>query len=147
MVFLLPAAGVSPATILENLDAAVWSNSLSKMYGTIVDIRLPRFKVEYTRTLNDDLQALGMTSMFRDDADFSLISPNKSKVSKVLQKTFLDVYEEGTEGAAATAILMEAGLVGPAPVPPVVELNRPFIYFIKEKSTGNVFFAGIVQNL
>ncbi|MDR0844419.1 MAG: serpin family protein, partial [Tannerella sp.] len=146
MVFLLPAAGVSPATVLENLNATVWENSLSKMYGTTVNIYLPRFKVEYKRTLNNDLQALGMTSMFGGDADFSLLSPYGSGVSTVLQKTFLDVYEEGTEGAAATAIILVGSSGESAPIP-VIELNRPFIYFIKEKSTGNVFFAGIVQNL
>ncbi|MDR0757470.1 MAG: serpin family protein [Tannerella sp.] len=145
MTLLLPAADVSVASVLETLDAAAWDNALSKLHQESIDISLPRFKVEYGRTLNEDLKTLGMTSMF-EAADFSLISPTPLFVSLVLQKTALEVNEEGAEGAAATVI--KADLMLPEPVQPhVMAFNRPFVYFIKEKSTGSIVFAGIIQNL
>jgi serpin B len=146
MTLLLPAADVSVDAILEKLDAEAWDNALSKLRQASVDIRLPRFKVEYSRKLNEDLKTLGMTSMFGESADFSLISPIDLFVSKVLQKTALEVNEEGAEGAAATVIEMKEMLAEPIQ-PHVMAFNRPFIYFIKEKSTGSIVFAGIIQNL
>ncbi|MDR2765225.1 MAG: serpin family protein [Tannerella sp.] len=147
MTLLLPATDVSAASVLETLDATAWNDVLEKRSWWEIDIRLPRFKVEYKRTLNKDLMTLGMTSMF-GDADFSLISPFPLFVSKVLQKTALEVNEEGAEGAAATVIGMIGADLGVEPVPPpVVAFNRPFIYFIKEKSTGSILFAGIITNL
>ncbi|MDR2042090.1 MAG: serpin family protein [Tannerella sp.] len=146
MTLLLPATGVSVASILETLDAAAWDDALLKLVQTSIDIRLPRFKVEYGRTLNGDLKTLGMTSMFGAEADFSLIA-DSLYVSKVLQKTSLEVNEEGAEGAAATVIEMK-DIMPLEPIQPyVLEFNRPFAYFIKEKSTGSIVFAGIIQNL
>jgi serpin B len=146
MTLLLPAENVSVASILEELDATAWDNALSKLHRELIDIRLPRFKMEYGRTLNEDLKALGMTAMFGEDADFSLMSPEPLYVSFVKQKAILEVNEEGAEGAAATVIGMD--VLSPGPVQPyVVAFNRPFVYVIKEKSTGSIVFAGIIRNL
>jgi serpin B len=145
MVLLLPREGEPLADIVENLDAEAWEK-LSGMHLRSVELRLPRFKIEYERELNDDLKALGMKAMF-DAADFSLISEENLFVSKVLQKTFIEVNEEGTEAAAVTGIEMIESASPVAPAIPVLEFNRPFIYFIREKSTGSVFFAGIIRNL
>ncbi|MDR1455155.1 MAG: serpin family protein [Tannerella sp.] len=149
MTLLLPAEGVSAASVVEGLDAAAWDAALSGMHAAKVEVRLPRFKTDYTRVLNEDLKALGIKSMF-EDADFSLLTPEPLTVSIVLQKTAIELKEEGTEAAAVTLIIMVGALLGggggPAVIP-VVEFNRPFIYFIKEKSTGSIVFSGIIQNL
>ncbi|MDR2774511.1 MAG: hypothetical protein LBC19_07185, partial [Tannerella sp.] len=108
-----------------------------------VDVTLPRFKVDYSRKLNEDLEALGMMSMFDNKkAEFPLLSPAPVFVSYVLQKTAIEVAEAGTEAAAATV----TGTVG-SMVISVLEFNRPFVYFIKEKSTGSIIFSGIIRNL
>jgi serpin B len=145
MTLLLPAEGVSAASVVEGLDAAAWDAALSRMYAAKVEVRLPRFKTNYTRVLNEDLKALGIKSMF-EDADFSLLSPAPLAVSTVLQKTAIELKEEGTEAAAVTVVIMVGSSGGPEVIP-VVEFNRPFIYFIKEKSTGSIVFSGIIQNL
>ncbi|MDR3267883.1 MAG: serpin family protein [Tannerella sp.] len=144
MLLLLPREDASLASIVEDLEEA----DLSGLHLQRLKLRLPRFKIEYTKTLNEDLMALGMTSMFSDYADFSQISSEGLMVSSVLQKTFIEVNEEGTEAAGVTGIVMTT-LAEPAlkPVIPVLEFNRPFIYFIKEQSTGSVFFAGVIRNL
>jgi serpin B len=149
MVFLLPQEGVSPASVIDNLSAPVWESCLSKSYLSRVKIRLPRFKVAYERALKDDLMALGMESMFNEHADFSLVSQIPLVVSSVLQKTTLEVNEEGAEASAATVIQMITTSDGGFSVDPVqtIKIDRPFIYLIKENSTGSIFFAGVIRNL
>jgi serpin B len=146
LTLLLPAEGTTPASVIDALDAEIWNDCLAKLYGRPVDIRLPRFKVEYARLLNSDLKALGMATMFGPAADFSLISPQPLEVSLVLQKTFITVDEEGTEAAAAT-VIKGVTSPGPSPQPIVLAFDRPFIYFITERSTGSIIFAGLTNSL
>jgi len=146
MVLLLPNEGVSAESVVEDLDAAAWEDLQTRLMASSVEVYLPRLKLEYTRLLNDDLAALGMTSMFSPLADFSLISPWSFAVSAVLQKTFIEVKETGTEAAGATVIIGVTSS-GDAIRTPVLEFNRPFVYFIKEKSTGSIFFAGVTRKL
>jgi serpin B len=147
LALLLPAKNTTAATVIDALDAETWNDCLARLRRTPVDIRLPRFKVEYARPLNDDLKALGMTTMFGPAADFPLISPQPLAVSLVLQKTFITVDEEGSEAAAATVIGMVESAGEPLPQPVVLAFDRPFVYFIKEKSTGSIIFAGAIENL
>jgi serpin B len=63
----------------------------------------------------------------------------------VFHKTFVDVYEEGTEAAAATAVVMAPGAMpGPPPEPKVFRADRPFLFMIKENATGALLFVGRV---
>jgi serpin B len=147
MTLLLPAEGVSAASVIEGLDAQAWEEALSGTHVQEVMIHLPRFEADYTRELSKDLKALGLTSMFKEDAEFPLISPNPLLVSFVKQRATIEVNEAGTEAAAATVVGMDFGASGIPTVIPVLEFNRPFIYFIKEKSTGSILFSGIIRNL
>jgi serpin B len=142
MVLILPDKTKSVGEIVENLDASVFS----RLGGTKVTVRLPSFKMEYARALNDDLDSLGMKSMFNSKADFSLLSPASLFVSLVFQKTFLDVNEAGTEATAATVIIFDIVSPGEGTVAtPILEFNRPFVFLIKERSTGSIIFAGVVR--
>jgi serpin B len=150
MVLILPAPGVAPASILEEMDADAWENTRTQMRQTAVNLWLPRFKVAYDRELNDDLKALGMQSMFNyETADFTLIHPTEPLyVTKVGQKTTLSVDEEGSEASAVTVIEMAVGSIPGDGSPPVnLKINRPFIYLIKEQSTGSISFIGVTKNL
>ncbi|MDR1982033.1 MAG: serpin family protein [Tannerellaceae bacterium] len=148
MLILLPKEGVALSSVIDALDGETWEKSLSRMYGKNVELKLPRFKIEYEKILNKDLFAMGMESMF-GGADFSLMRPEKDVcVSMVKQKTFAEVNEEGTEAAAVTAIEMVVTSVGgDSPTLTPFYVNRPFLYFIKEKSTGTIFFTGVTKNL
>jgi serpin B len=64
-------------------------------------------------------------------------------ISQVAHKTYIKVSEEGTKAAAATAVVMT--LTAPAP-PPIIAADHPFLYFIAEKQTGTILFAGTVVN-
>jgi serpin B len=149
MVFLLPDEGVSLSSIIEKLDLQTWKSSTARINTRKIPIKIPRFKIEYERILNSDLKEMGMQSMFAD-ADFTLINPDAAlSVSLVLQKTFAEINEEGTEAAAITIISMIGSAMEPVPRPEIKEfyVDRPFLYFIKEQSTGTIFFIGEMRNM
>ncbi len=97
---------------------------------------LPRFEIEYEQLLNPDLEALGMVDAF-GLADFSRMVPGGGVwVDRVIQKTFLKVDEEGTEAAAATAVVIVES------APPEFVFDRPFLFAIRERLSGTVLFIG-----
>jgi serpin B len=150
MVFLLPDEGVSLSSIVEKMDAQIWQQSLREMGNVRIPVKIPRFKTEYERELNEDLEEMGMQSMFNPfSADFTLIHPTAPLyVAFVKQKTFAEVNEEGTEAAAVTVVGMYYTSLPPV-VPNVTKffVDRPFHYFIKELSTGTIFFIGEMRNM
>jgi len=107
-----------------------------------VMITLPKFKFDFEKILNDQLQQMGMNDAFYPDlADLSNISDNSLYVSFVKQNTFVEVNEEGTEAAAVTTIGIDAVSIGP-----VIEVNKPFVFAIRERTTNTLLFIGSVAN-
>lgn len=146
LVALLPNQGVTPAQVLAGLDGPAWAAFTGAIAEGRADLRLPRFRLEYTRSLKDDLTALGMGIAFDPDrADLSGIadvSPERLYLTRVLQKTFVEVNEEGTEAAAATAVG-----VGVTSLPPQLVFDRPFLFAIRERLSGTVLFLGLINRL
>ena len=140
MVVLLPNEG-SPAGLAarltpEDLDIA-WQEH-------IVDLTLPSFEFEAEISLKAALQALGMRKAFErpdsDGADFTGITELRQLyVTDAFHKTFIALDEEGTEAAAATAIIV--GLES-APQPATFTADRPFLFWIEHTSTGEMLFLG-----
>ena len=106
-----------------------------------VQLSLPKFEYEYKRELKDDLIALGMGIAFSGAADFSNITDQGIFISRVLHQTYIKTDEEGTEAAAATVVEFEFTSM---PSTTVVNVNRPFLYFIRETTTGTIVFMGQV---
>jgi len=147
MVVALPDEGITPAEILSGLDAGKWEEWMQGLsYGqTEVRLYMPKFKYEYKRRLNDDLISLGMGPAFDPGtADFSKISDVEVFISFVLHQTFIENKEEGTEAAAATVVGFTRTSLPPEPQ--VIDLNRPFLYFIRETTTGTIVFMGLVAD-
>merc|ERR1712002_118098 len=115
-------------------------------YETKVNIQLPKFKLEKTIPLTSHLNSLGLKDMFSEGlADFSGIDGTKQLfVSEVIQKAFIEVNEEGSEAAAATGAIM---MMRSMPAPPEQFIaDHPFIFFIRDKTTGMLLFQGRVSN-
>ena len=148
MLALLPDQGVTPSDVADGLTPAQWNDWMNQLGNSIqeVDLSMPRFKYEYKRLLNDDLIGLGMGVAFTDVADFSNISTTELLISRVIHQTFIETNEEGTEAAAATVVEIVTTSIGPEPVIWEINLNRPFICFIHENSTGTILFMGVVNN-
>ncbi|HXK48858.1 MAG TPA: serpin family protein [Clostridiales bacterium] len=123
-------------------DIEKYTNS---MYSKEVDVHFPKFTMSLEYELSQLLTKLGMKAAFTKGADFSKMTGNKELyISAVIHKTFIDVDEAGTEAAAATAVVMRMKSAMPDPEFAVFKADHPFFYFIKEKSTGTVLFAGRV---
>ena len=110
-----------------------------------VSIGLPKFTQETTLPLNEDLQKLGLKNMFSNNADFSGITDEEGlKVSHVVQKAFIEVDEEGTVAAAATAAVLKTKSLPPK-IPKFIA-DHPFIFYLRDKESGILLFQGRVIN-
>jgi len=108
-----------------------------------VDLSFPRFRINAGFMLADTLQALGVRTAFTGAADFSGISDTRLRISAVVHKAYIDVGEEGTEAAAATATLFAAMAVVKRPEPDVrLVFDHPFLFVIADTETGLPLFLG-----
>ncbi|MFD1615714.1 serpin family protein [Gelatiniphilus marinus] len=141
MTLLLPHADKVAndiVAILNNKNWMAWQNNYTEQ---AVKITMPKFTFSYKKQFNDALTNLGLGIAFSDNADFSGISDVATKISFVLQKTFIDVNEKGTEAAAVTAVeIINTSMGGPIQF----LLDRPFVFTITEKETGSLCFMGKV---
>jgi serpin B len=149
MTIVLPRPDVPIEDVIEGLDAARWDAWTSDLPEADVPVHLPRFTLEWEKNLNDVLKALGMQIAFTPGrADFGGMlaegfDPQAMgtdlHITRVKQKSFVDVNEEGTEAAAATSVGIG---VTSAPVPVIVD--RPFLFAIRERLSGTILFLGVV---
>lgn len=145
MVVLLPNQEYTCSDVIEQLDAEKWNAWMENFTTQEVSVKLPKFKMSYKNKLNDELINLGLGIAFSGSANFSDISDVAIFISFVLQKTFIDVKEEGTEAAAVTIIGFERTSVPSQPSPIFFNANRPFVYLIKDNATGSICFVGKVS--
>jgi len=112
------------------------------MYESDVNIWLPRFKIDEKMELNGILSKLGIVDLFNDSkADLSSI--NKARelfVSKILHRAYVEVNEEGTEAAAATAVVMMTMCMPRPPFP--FRADHPFLFLIRDNATKSILFFG-----
>ncbi|NXI31564.1 PAI2 inhibitor, partial [Sterrhoptilus dennistouni] len=148
MIILLPDAIQDGSTGLERLERELTYEKLvgwisqEMMRSTVVMVHLPRFKLEEDYQLKPVLISMGMPDAFDlGKADFSGISCGKDLVlSEVIHKSFVEVNEEGTEAAAATAMIM-CGCSGIMSTPEF-RADHPFLFFIRHNKTGSILFCG-----
>jgi len=135
---------------LRQLESGLSSKKLKSWLGRLrqrkTRLYLPRFEMTSSFRLRDPLQALGMKDAFSLSlADFSGMNGEKDLfISAVVHKTYVKVNEEGTEAAAATAVVMTLKSVGPPAEIPVVRADHPFLFIIYHRATGAVLFIGRV---
>ena len=147
MTVLLPKPGTDVESFSAGLTDTTWRSLISSFSTAEVELAVPKFRLEYERTMNDDLAALGMVVPFEPNvADFTRMSPlgKQLYISFVKQNTFVNVDEEGTEAAAATVTGIRATSLGPYSV---MRVDRPFLFVIRERLTGAVLFMGKVVRM
>ncbi len=142
MTVVLPTGDIDAFS--ESFDQAKWNSLVSSLHDSGLQVYLPRFRIEWKRELNDDLKSLGMRLAFADGADFTRMSPRGLElvITEVLQKTFVDVDEEGTEAAAVTSVG-----VGLTSLPASFRADRPFLVVIRERFSGTILFIGKIAKL
>jgi len=142
MVIFLPKEGISLSDFEKELSIERVNKLLSNLSQEKVDVYIPKFKMEKRYILNKILIDLGMSDAFdRMLADFSGMTGSKNLyISKVIQQSFVEVNEEGTEAAAATAVIMSGKSIAPM----IIEFkaDRPFIFIIRDIKTNTILFMG-----
>lgn len=141
MTILMPAT--DPEDFLSQLTSESLNQYLSIADTVTMDIHMPKFSLTFEMKLNDVLKAMGLKRAFTDNAELDGLFQQKLsvKVSEVLHKAVINVDESGTEAAAVTSVGIEL-----TSMPMTVNLNRPFIFMIRERHTQAILFSGILRN-
>ena len=153
MLILLPKGDDLKSTE-EFLNSGKLSELKRLFRNEEVLVYLPKFKFGTKYLMAEDLISMGMHTAFTPgidwggEADFSGMTGNKRlNISAVIHQAFVEVNEEGTEAAAATAVVMAAsyGVEEPKPIK-TFKADHPFIFIIQENETGNILFVGRISD-
>ncbi|MFH1502605.1 MAG: serpin family protein [Candidatus Eisenbacteria bacterium] len=146
MLVILPDEGAPGGlkALEERLDRGSLDEWVSQLGKREILLSLPRFDMTWgTENIIPELEALGMVDLFSDGADLSGIDGTQELyVSRVLHKAFVEVNEEGTEAAAATAVIGRLK----ASMPLEFRADRPFLFLIRDVETGSILFMGRVTD-
>jgi serpin B len=150
MVLALPKDGSTIADVVDAMDDEHYKTLLGSMTQTEADLYLPKFTIESpVYRLKNDLIALGMPTAFSPNADFSgMNGVGELFIDDVLHKAYIEVNEEGTEAAAATAVIMKLTSTGNDTTPSrvVFDADHPFVFLIQHNPTGTILFLGTVTD-
>jgi serpin B len=145
MLILLPAEG-KYESVSGGLNEDLFQQMTSGLSSYMVTLTMPRVSFESENKLKIPLQALGMETAFNGSADFSGIdgSTHNLYIDEVYRKAFVAVDEQGTEAAAATAVVIRTQAMKPSAE---VVLDRPFIFLIYDQPTGQILFLGHLKDV
>ena len=144
MLILLPEEKEGITQLEEKINENVITEISQKFQSTKLKLFLPKFKMINEFSLEKILSSMGMPNPFSNQADFSGMTGVKDlNIDKVIHKAFVDVYEEGTEAAAATAVTMRKMFI-PQEIP-VFKADHPFIFIIRDDITKSILFMGRVS--
>ena len=147
MVIMLPKDGKTTRDVIAAMDGKKWADAMQSLPLEEIHVFLPRFKAECEYKMHKQiLPEMGMKLPFNPElADLSGIADVAGLyISKVIHKTFVQVDEEGTEAAAVTSVDVMA--TGESPIQ-VFTVDRPFLFVIREKSTGVILFIGEIGEI
>jgi serpin B len=143
MIIVLPNTVDGLSKLESNLSSETFKELTKEMYQEDAIVSIPKFKLESSFQLEKILPNMGITDIFSRSADFGAMMNNPPEgtfVSDVIHKAFVEVNEEGTEAAAATAVMMRLMCMPMEPL--VFNADHPFLFLIRENSTGSVLFIG-----
>jgi serpin B len=155
LVIVLPDDVEGAAAVARRLDA----NALSELFAALRDgkarkpvaLALPRFKTEYKAELGEPFRQMGMRKAFEPGAaDFSGMTGRPAGqggvyLSTILHRAVIDVAEESTEAAAATAVIVARTAMAPAQSEPF-RVDHPFLFYLVDDTTGLILFQGRITD-
>ena len=144
MTIVLPRDSTTVDDLVGGLTFEQWREWTDNLDSAGAQLYLPKFRLENNLTLNATLKTLGMGIAFTDFADFSRMSRSlRVQITDVLHRTFVNVNEEGTEAAAATAVGIGYTC---ACEPPPIQIDRPFVFALRENLSGTILFMGVIRD-
>jgi serpin B len=146
MLVVLPQQVDGLAKVEEAWTEDHYNMVVSHLHSQDVQVYMPKFKLETTYELKPLLFSMGLGICFSDAADFSGMGEEPLKISEVVHKALVEVDEEGTVAAAATGVtFLKCAAVMPSR-PKVFNADHPFMFFIRNRNTGTILFAGHLKN-
>ena len=148
MMVCLPHKDVGMNACMGQLDAAVWKKLLESLEYKMVDVRLPKYKMNKQLMLTDVLIKLGTGNIFLSDDAFARMTPAILSLDAVFQTSTIFVNEKGTEAAAVTGGWASSN-GEEQEEHPVTEfkVDRPFFFCIYDRTIGTTLFMGAVNQL
>jgi serpin B len=146
MLVVLPAAPDGLPALEKSLTADRFSGWVDRLAYKPGQVLLPRFKATDEFDLSQTLQEMGMKQAFTGSADFSGMCAEPIMISKVVHKAFVETNEEGSEAAAATGVAMVKASAPLPQEPFVFRADRPFLFVIRDTTTGTPLFVGRIVN-
>ena len=148
MIILLPKEEKTVCNVAWSLTADSWKKMYAQMQRIDVDVKLPRFETESEENLAGTMTPLMPNAFRMNKADFSNLFDVKSCIDRIKQKGHIKVDETGAEASVITSLQGDLGSVKTVQ-PETVRFyaNHPFLYFIREYSTGTIFFIGQYMGL
>lgn len=149
MLVILPNEMKNLKTVEASLNSSYYEKISGSLQQKIVQLSLPKFKTTAEFELSGVLTGMGMPLAFSPKADFSGMRADSLKnlyIKNVIHKAFVDVSEEGTEAAAATAVVMGKAMVVSPSLIKTFKADHPFIFIIKDNATGSILFMGEIKN-
>ncbi len=154
MIMLPYCGGASMYISLDDGGDIDYDRYFDKIEFNRVNLKMPKFKVETSKELEDYLKDMGIASAFdQNRADFGKMIEGVPDgypvyIDKVLQKTYINVDEEGSEASAATAVLAAPGAAAPDTSEPIeFNVDRPFTFIIRDCKSGEILFMGRISKL
>ena len=148
MFVVLPPEDMKIDAMLPYLNEKIYEEAVGMLTPVEVKFRMPKLKIETEMLLNRTLQNMGAETMFTSAADLTGISESGPlAVSEVKQKCWLEVSEEGTEAAAVTSIGVRLTAARPDFNVKTMTVDRPYVFFIADKDSLDILFAGKIVNL
>jgi serpin B len=147
MLVLLPRRIEGLKQLEHSLTIEALQDWRSHLKQQEVIVFLPKFKTTFRVELKETLRGMGMVDAFQwPGANFAGFDGDSRWfcIGGVIHKAYIDVNEEGTEAAAATAV--DVLMRGMPPQPPVFRADHPFLFLIQENSTGSILFLGRVAD-
>jgi len=148
MVVVLPKARDGLRNLEKRLTGKELRDIISRMEHRHVSVQLPKFNVRSPIDLKNILSKMGLDAMFTNQANFSRMSETPLRVDSAIHEAYIEVDENGTEGAAATGVSMEGRSMPLVPVDPTSFVaDHPFLYAVVHKQTGALVFLGKVNSV
>lgn len=147
MYVVLPATGMTVDQMVPYISESLYTQAMGMMAPAKVKLTMPKVKLETSLVLNKALQEMGIRTAFTSAADFKGIAEMGPLVlDQVKQKCYIDISEKGTEAAAVTSIGVRLTSARPENIV-TMNVDRPYLFFISDRTNGNILFAGKVVAL
>lgn len=144
MYVVLPPKGLSLDKMISYVNENLYEQAMSMMTAQKVRLTLPKLKLETEMVLNKTLQHMGIKTAFTSAANFKGIAEMGPLVlDPVKQKCYIDVSEKGTEASAVTSVGVRLTSARPETLV-TMNVDRPYVFFIADRTNGNILFAGRV---